>query len=305
MALTVKDIEYFLAVARRGMLSGAADDMGVTQPALSKAMQRVEAEFGVALFERSGRGMVLTSAGLRATEQLQRLNAAHADTQILANEMRAQQAGLLRIGVTDVSGEGPVAGAITTLLTQRPGMRIRLQHGRSDVLAAQVVAAELDAAIVPAYDKQPLPGERTKISSDPMQLVVRRSHPLAKQNRIAIADLVPYGWVIGSTTSAAYRAIETVFSERDLPAPRVVLEVPYTSALSAGVLARSNLISLLPSSFLRKTDGASFVELPVPEFRLARSVVLVTRSGSSSSPLLSALRDVLLSHFKTDRKQGI
>jgi DNA-binding transcriptional LysR family regulator len=301
MSLSVKDIEYFLAVVQRGALSGAAEDMGVTQPTLTKAIQRVEAEFGVALFVRSGRGMALTSAGLRAAEQLQRLNAAHADTQILANDMRAQQAGLLRIGVTDASGESPVADAITSLLTQRPGMRIRLQHGRSDALAAQVMAAELDAAIVPAYEGQPLPGERTKISSDPMQLVVRRSHPLAQQSRVSVKDLVPYGWVIGSTSSAAYRAIEAVFAERNLPPPRVVLEVPYTSALSAGVLARSHLVSLLPASFLRRTDGASFVVLPVPEFRLARSVVLVTRSGSSASPLLSALRDSLLRHIKTPK----
>lgn len=298
MSLTVKDIEYFLVVASRGQLSSAADEMGVTQPAMTKAVRRVEAEFGVALFERSGRGMVLTSAGLRATEQLKRLNATYADTQILANEMRAQQAGLLRIGVTDVSDDGPLSIAIPALLAQRPGLRIRLQHGRSDVLAAMVMAAELDAAVVPAYEGQPLPGERTKISSDPMQMVVRRSHPLAKQSRVAIADLVPYGWVIGSPSSAAYRAIEAVFAERDLPAPRVVLEVPYTSALSAGVLSRSHLISLLPASFLRNADGASFVELPVPEFRLARSVVLITRNGSTASPLLSALRDSLLSCVK-------
>lgn len=301
MSLSVKDIEYFLAVVQRGALSAAADDLGVTQPTLTKAVQRIESEFGVALFERSGRGMALTSAGLRAVEQLQRLNAAHADTQILANDMRAQQAGLLRVGVTDASGDGPVVDAITSLLALRPGMRVRLQHGRSDALAAMVMAAELDAAIVPTYDGQPLPGERTKISSDPMQLVVRRSHPLARQSRVSVADLVPYGWVIGSTSSAAYRAIEAVFAERGLSPPRVVMEVPYTSALSAGVLARSHLVSLLPASFLRRTDGASFVVLPVPEFRLARSVVLVTRSGSTSSPLLSALRDSLLRHMKSPK----
>lgn len=293
MSLTVRDIEYFLAVVRRGALSGAAQEMGVTQPAVTKAIQRVEAEFGVVLFERSGRGVTLNSAGLRAAEQLERLHAAHADTRMLANEMRAQEAGLLRIGATDVTGGGPVVTAITTLLAQRPGMRIRLQYGRSDVLAAQVMAADLDAAIVPAYDGQPLPGERTTLSSDPMRLVARRGHPLTRRSRVAIADLVPYGWIIGSQSSAAFRAAASVFAAQGLPVPHVVVEVPYASALGAGVLARSNLISLLPASFLRKTDGASIVVLPVPEFRLVRSIVLVTRPDSSALPLLSALRDAL------------
>lgn len=300
MSIAIRDIEYFLAVAQRGLLSNAADELGVTQPTLTKAVQRVEAEFGVPLFERTGRGMVLTSAGLRTVEQLRRLNASYADTMMLANEMRAHQAGLLRVGVTDASGESPVVDAIATLLAQRPAMRIRLQHGRSDALAALVGAGDLDAAIVPAYEGQPLLGERTKINSDPMQPVVRRGHPLAQRTRLAVADLVPYGWIVGSASSSAYRAIEAVFASRELPAPRVVLEVPYSSGFSAGVLARSDLVSLLPASFLHRADASGLVSLPLAELNLARSVVLLTRSGSSTwSPLLVALRDTLLRQART------
>jgi len=295
MPLILRDIDYVLAVARRGALSAAADELGVTQPTLTKAVQRVEAEFGVRLFERTARGMVLTAAGQRAAEQLRRLATTHADTVRLADEMRAQQAGLLRVGVTDASAESPLVQAITALLAQRPALRLRLAHGRSDMLADLVQAGELDAALIPVYEGQTLPGTVMPIRNDPMQLVVRRGHPLAGRSRLGLADLVPFGWIIGSTGSVAYRVIEARFAARGLPAPHAVLEVPYTSGLSAEVLARSDLVSLIPTSFLRHADASGQVVLSVPELSLKRVVALVTRGAAPEvTPLLEALRAALL-----------
>ena len=60
MPLAIRDIQYFLAVAKAGQLSSAAEAQGVTQPALTKAVRRVEQEFGLQIFERSVRGMVIS-----------------------------------------------------------------------------------------------------------------------------------------------------------------------------------------------------------------------------------------------------
>src|SRR5438046_3131714 len=124
MSLAIRDIRYFLAVARTGQLATAAEGEGVTQPALTKAMRRVEDEFGLQLFERSVRGMALTAAGLRVAEEMQKLQAAYADTVLLADEMRARQAGLLRIGVTDTTAGNRMAAVLGPLLVQRPGLRV-------------------------------------------------------------------------------------------------------------------------------------------------------------------------------------
>lgn len=295
MAVALRDIEYFLSVARHGRLSQAADELGITQPALTKAIQRVEAWFGMSLFERTVRGMALTASGIRAIEQLRRLKASYADTQLLVNDMQAQKAGLLRIGITNASGEGLIVETISSLLLQRPALRIRLQHGRSDELSVLVQAGELDAAIVPTYTGQPLAGFQTVIRSDPMQLVARKKHPLSKNSSISISELSGFGWVLGSSQSSAYRAVQAIFNNHNMPAPSVVLEVPYTSGLSAQILARSDLLSLLPTSMLRSLDMAQYAILPVPELRLDRTVVLLTRDASSAPPLVEALRYILLS----------
>src|SRR6218665_23390 len=141
MPLSIRDIEYFLAVAKTGLLSAAADELGVTQSALTKAVQRVEAEFDLPLFERSARGMALTSAGQRMLGQAHRLRADYADLVLLANEilapqsdlvllaheMRARQSGLLRVGVPAPTAGSRVALALGSLLAQRRGLRVHLR----------------------------------------------------------------------------------------------------------------------------------------------------------------------------------
>ncbi|RTQ36956.1 LysR family transcriptional regulator [Variovorax gossypii] len=294
MSLSMRDIEYFLAVAKSGLLSTAADEQGVTQPALTKAVRRVEAEFGLQLFERSARGMVLTSAGLRVAEQARRLQADYADTVQLANEMRAQQSGLLRVGVTDTTSGNRVAGALGSLLVKRPGLRVRLRVDRSDTLATLVREGELDLAMVPAYEGQPLDAERTKVDNDPMLPLVRSGHPLAQRARVALADVATYGWISGPASSAAFKAIADIFARHNLSAPRVVMEVPFASELNLSVLAATDLVTLVPRSFMRHADDRRFAVLPVPALKVPRAVVLLSRPGSTWSPLMQALRDNLL-----------
>ena len=294
MSLSIRDLQHFLAVADAGLLSAAAQEQGVTQPALTKAVRRVEAEFGLQLFERSARGMALTGAGLRVAEQLRRLQGDYADAMLLANEMRASQAGLLRLGVTDTTAGNRLTAALGPLLAQRPGLRVRLRIDRSDALAARVRDGELDLALVPAYEGQPLDADRTKIANDPMLPVVRAGHPLAARARLTLADVAGCGWVMGGPQSAAYRAISDIFARHRLPAPTVVMEVPFSSDLSLSVLAATDLVTLVPASFLRRADAAQVAVLPVAALRVPRAVVLLSRPGSSWSPLKQALRDALL-----------
>lgn len=293
MSLAIRDIQYFLAVARTGQLASAAEEQGVTQPALTKAVRRVEEEFGLRLFERSVRGMAPTAAGLRVAEEMRKLQAAYADTVLLADEMRARQAGLLRVGVTDTTAGNRMAAVLGPLLVQRPGLRVRMRVDRSDVLAAQVREGELDLALVPAYEGQPLDGDRTKIDNDPMLPLVRAGHPLASRSRVSLRDVAGFGWMSGPTNSAAYRALTAIFARNALPPPTVVMEVPFASELNLSVLAATDLVTLVPRSFMRRATD-EFAVLPVAALRIPRAVVLLSRPGSAWSPLMETLRDSLL-----------
>lgn len=236
--------------------------------------------------------MALTSAGIRVLSHLQRLSTDYADTVLLANEMRAHQTGLLRLGVTDTTATNPVIPALSTLLMKRPAFRVQLHVDRSDAVAAKVAAGDLDLALIPAYEGQPLAGDCTSIDSDPLVPVVRRDHPLARPG-LTLQDLVPYGWVLSNSESSSYRALASIFTRAQLSEPRVILEIPHASNISFGVLLRTDLLSLVPTSVLRGPLADELAVLQLSELHIARSVVLLTRANSPGSPLLHDLRELL------------
>ena len=205
----MRDIQYFLEVATTGQLTSCANELGISQPALTKAVQRVEAQFGGPLFERSVNGMQLTSAGQRVAEQLGRMQAQYADTLALAGDMQASRAGLIRLGVTDITAGNRLSVALAQLLARRPGLRVKVSVGRSDALAAQVRDGQLDLALVPAYDDQDLQVQSLRLDHDPMLVVVRAGHPLAQLRRPQLVDVARYDWVMGGEQSAAHRSLKT------------------------------------------------------------------------------------------------
>jgi DNA-binding transcriptional LysR family regulator len=294
MSLAIRDIEYFLAIAESGQVSSAAANAGVSQPALTKAIQRVESEFGLRLFERSARGVALNASGVRVAEQLRKLQSDYADAVVLANEMRAQQAGLLRIGVTDTTADNRMAKVLGPMLTQRPGLRVRMRMDRSDALAEQVRDGTLDLALIPSYEGQHLRVESTKIDSDPMVPMVRAAHPLMSRARVSIKDVAALGWMIGPAHSAAYRALEAVLTRHGLPPPRVVIEIPFSSELNLSIAASNDLAMLVPQSFARRSLQRGFAVLPVGHLVIPRAIVLVARLGATLSPLAQTVRDALL-----------
>src|SRR5690606_37050169 len=107
----------------------AATACGVTQPALSKSLQRLEADTGLALLERGGRGLRLTSAGLAFREHAQKLWAQYRDAVRHAMELRVGEAGLLRVGATGATMDAYVMPALQRLLPLRPALRVQLTQG--------------------------------------------------------------------------------------------------------------------------------------------------------------------------------
>ena len=198
MNFTLRDIRYFLAIASAGRLAQAAQACNVAQPTLTKAIQRLESEFGLRLFERSARGTHLTAEGRRFVEVAQELSTRYAETLRVTGELRAQQTGMLRIGVTDATRTGPLPQALATLTRQRPVLRVVLRVGQSDRMAHAVRESELDVALVPTYEGASFGCDRLDLGSDPQCPVSGRFHPLAQRSRISAADLAPFSWILRS-----------------------------------------------------------------------------------------------------------
>jgi DNA-binding transcriptional LysR family regulator len=151
MSFSPNDIAYFLEAVRQQHFGRAALAVGVTQPAITKAIRRLEDASGVALFERGGGGVRLTAEGQLFLDAARRFEVQHAELQNVADELRAQRAGLLRLGITNPDVASPVVAVLAMMLRQRLGLRVTLIHATSDLLNDAVERGDLDAAVAPAY----------------------------------------------------------------------------------------------------------------------------------------------------------
>jgi DNA-binding transcriptional LysR family regulator len=295
MNISLRDISYFLAVAGTDRLSQAAETCGVTQPAISKAMLRLEGELGLKLLERHARGTRLTAAGQQFLPTAQNLHAGDLDAQRLVGELRARGAGLLRIGVTNATRTGLLAPVLGELIQQRSGLRVQLRIGRSDQLAKAVMAGELDLALVPAYSDTTFSCDYAVIGRDPLLPVVRAAHPLARLTHPKLRDLQPFSWLLASSTSTPFRLLNALYRSCGLPAPTVVVETDYASEIDLTLLRSTNLLALIPQSMMSLSEQSDLHVIALSELKLEREVVMLTRTGVAT-PLMRTLDERVRKH---------
>ncbi|MBV6303333.1 LysR family transcriptional regulator [Candidimonas humi] len=300
MEFSHNDIEAFIEIARSGSITRAAENIGITQPSVSKALRRLEDAVGLPLIERGMRGARLTTEGQLFLESAKRFESRHFELVRMASELRSRHSGLLRVGVTSPASDSILVQSMSELIRRRPGMRLQLRIGKSDELNSAVEDGLLDLAVVPSYPEQTWSCAQTALSSEDVHIVARNNHPLAKLPTATLQDLTPYGWVMPSAQSAGARFLHQVFEYHGVSSLKVVLETEYVSEAVMGTIAQTDLLAMVPSAMLRSWIGV-IVPLTIPQIRIQRTQVLLSRPQATWSPLMSDMRDLLLMHRPSSR----
>jgi DNA-binding transcriptional LysR family regulator len=141
---SARNLKYFLAVADAGSVTGAAQALGIAQPALSQAITRIERELGVKLFERTRRGAALTTAGAAIVDDI-RLGVSRIDAaEKRARDIGAKLGGRLTVGFASTALFDVLPRSIAELRAQVPGVELVLKEMSN---AEQAAALEQGASI--------------------------------------------------------------------------------------------------------------------------------------------------------------
>jgi DNA-binding transcriptional LysR family regulator len=294
MNVSLRDLEYFLAVAAHGHLGRAASACSVTQPALSKSLKRLEDETGLELVDRSARGIRLTSAGLAFAEHARNVVTQYEDAVRQADALRGGDTGLLRLGATAATMDTVVMPALETLLPHRPGLRVSLTLGLTDELADWINQGALDLAVAPVYAAQPAVLVREPMGQDELRVVAARAHPLRTRPALALSDLAEQRWILPKATSIARQHLDAFFARAGLALPRAALELDFISLGALKLVAGSTLLTIIPALLLEDAPDAGVAALPLDlDVPLRRDVSLLSRRGVTWSPLMKAFRAAL------------
>lgn len=293
MAVRLDDIDYFLAVASHGQARRAAAALGVSQPAVTKGLQRLEKELGFPLFERNARGMSLTPVAEQFRQRTQTLRASLGDAIKEAADLHLGAMGLLRVGVSPLYAERLFVPACLQLHQQRPAARMRVTIGLNDALLAALRLGDLDLAISALPGVVPDDLQATALMSDDLCMVVRDGHPLLAQRRLRLQHLAQAQWMLPGPGVAGRRSVEGRLAEAGLPAPRVVVELSNTAGSLSRLLLQSDLVSLMSESMLAGPTGHGLTILPMADARFTRAIGALTRQGLVLPPLAQRFLELL------------
>ena len=194
--MDIRQIEYFVEVAKQLSFTKAAATLHVSQPSISKAIQNFEAELGVPLFYRSSKRLELTDAGqavlinsMQVLESFQNLRSELTDLMQLKK-------GQIRIGIPPIVGAEFFSKLISVYKEQHPYIEILLTEVGTKRIREEIETGELDIGLVCSVTSTNENLETIRFLKDPLQLIVHESHPLAQKHSVTMADLTNDAFII-------------------------------------------------------------------------------------------------------------
>jgi len=290
----LEDLDYFLAVARAGHVGRAADGMGISQPALTKGIRRLEEELKLQLFVRTPKGMELTMPGKAFYQRSMQARRELDEALREAGDLHRGSIGLVRVGVTPLLVEPVFNGACVELLAQRPAAKVNVMVSLNDALIPALRQGELDFSISSLHDSAaPAEFDRIPLFRDRLFVAARRGHPLFDRARIRFEHLAGHGWMLPGLQVASRRWLETRFEQRGAPRPEIVIESNSSVASLVSILHNTDLLTVISEITLRSEAGQGLAAVPLDDVTWHREVGIMTRRGGYQSPLAQRLIEIL------------
>lgn len=266
MSLLNRRLLHFLTVFEGGNIKRAAEDIGLSQPALSMSLRQLEDDLGADLFVRQARGVFPTEAGkvLYRYASSMRHGARLAEEEIAA--LGLGRLGSLRLGAGVAWTTTVLPDVLIDLQGQFPGMPIDMITGVGDQLAGLLLAGKIDvllaAGSMPSLDFPDI--EKEFIARLPMLAVADRRHPLSQRDRVMPDDLVGATWAGFYEDEGFFHLAQHYMALRGLPAPRIAVRTNSAAALTSLVRA-SAMVTILIAPLARSACDAGLSTLRLAE----------------------------------------
>jgi DNA-binding transcriptional LysR family regulator len=294
-------VQAFIAVAARRNFRRAAAELHITQTALSRRLQTLEAYLGVKLIERTTRSVELTRTGAdfmpRAQRLLGELEAALTDIRETGKAMR----GSVTIACVPSIGARYLPHVIQQYSAAYPENRITI-HDHSSFGVAEAVLrreAEFGINVTGSHDAGLA---SVPLARDRFVLICREDHPLATRKRVSWAQLQTHLLIFPGGLSANKPVLEVALTPERLRL-RTYYEVQHSST-ALGLVAEGVGAAVIPGLAVQTEAYPRIRVIPLVEPAVARSLVLIAPRNAQLSPAARALYDMLIRHARPKERGG-
>lgn len=291
LPINLNRLRLFLAVVEHGGVRRAAEAIGISQPAVSQAIHALEAEVGLSLLERVGRGVRPTPAGRTLVEHGRRVMVEAIATRDALDGLKGLTRGSLALGASTTIGIYILPTSLGAFHQRHPAIDLSLNVANTRDILALLRDGRLDLAFVEGsvHDDDL---EATPFLADELIAIVPPGSTLARQRAISADDLATMPFLMREEGSGTRECVDRALATWGISA-NVMMELGHTEAIKNAVAAGLGISILSRPTVSREIADGRLATLPIAPGTVQRAFLTVQRRTSRISPAASAFLRIM------------
>jgi DNA-binding transcriptional LysR family regulator len=293
--MNVRQLRVFCTVAAHMSVSAAAEDLMMSQPAVSQQLRALEHQLGAKLFEWTGQRLLLTEVGTAIRPHAERMVALEDEVRLAVAELRLPaDRGGLALGANTTGGMYVVPELVRNFLAEHPRAQVTLQVEHTNRIVDRILQGFIDVAVVTG----PLADERlaiVDIAEDELVAIASPAHPLASRAGVSVAEIAATGWVLYAHGSRTRELVRSAFVQRGCKL-NVAMQLASTEAVKKAVEANLGVAMVSGYAVTRELALGALVAIRVEDLMIRRPIHLLHRTQRRLSPLAASFCSFAASH---------
>jgi LysR family transcriptional regulator, cyn operon transcriptional activator len=292
--MELRHLRYFLAVAETLHFTRAAETLHVSQPTLSLQIMELERMLGAPLFDRKGRSVRLTEAGVVFRRHAVRAMREVETGQAAVSDLLGLRRGTLRVGVTHSFSTALIPKAVARFRRAHPGVGVAIEKTSGRAIEQALVAGALDLGIAYAPPESDEVAAETLFEEE-VVLILALDHPLARRDRVGLAELDGLPLALISREFSTRRLIDERLREARVQ-PEIAVEMNDIDSLLEVVRLGTGVTVL---SRRAVNDGRGLAQVPIEGPRMTRTAALLWHREAYRTTAATAFAGVIREEAST------
>lgn len=281
----------FVSVVEKQNFTRAAEDLHMTQPAVSHYIQQLERTMGAKLLERSNKFVRLTKAGEVVYHHAKEILTLYSRMKYLVDDMTHRATGKISIGASYTYGEYVLPPIIARLRNRYPLIVPTIRIGNSTEIAELIVNHQIDIGIV----EGDIPSQKLvmePLADDTMLVIASSNHPLANQKEVKVSDVAEETWIVRERGSGTREATERMFTVLKV-APQHVMEFGSTQIIKESVEAGLGITLVSKWAIQKELKLGTLKVLPLTGTPIIRKFSLLTQAANFQTKAMELFTELL------------
>lgn len=285
--------EYFIKLSETEHMSEAAEALNVSQPALSRALAKIENEMGVYLFDRRGRNLYLNQYGKEFLKMAEKIMYDYRSVKMKINEMAGVESGTITLGFLHTVGSTYLPGFMHNFQLQFPFVQVKLVQNNSKVLSELMLKGLIDVAVTIMIDTvEPLKFQ--PLVEEVLYVTVPKTHRLAQKTKVHISALKDEPFILLKTGFVLRSLVDQLLLEENI-IPEVAFEGEEIPTIASFVAADLG-ITIIPKLF--NFDMSDIAQIPIDKsIQPVRTLGMSWNSEIVETKIKQSMKQALVNYF--------